>query len=256
VSKKTVLVTGATGIIGRIVTEDLAGRYAFTKASRREIAGEGWVKIDIASEYGRFAELVAAHDAVVHLAYAEEDDATTANLAMTKNVYRAVHAAEPHPRLVMASSVHAVNRAIDWSAEPYASIARRAFDAVKERPPLVGVDAPLSPDAPYAALKGYIELLGRAYSYRGVEMVVVRYGGVRLDDVIPDEPGYHCFFLSRRDCAHVVERAIEADLAEPYNLVFATSRNTWAVYDISDAVTRLGYAPRDDAEDFVGRRPK
>lgn len=249
--KKKVLVTGATGTIGTIVTEDLAGLYDFTMTSRREIGRPGWVRIDIAREYGRLAELVAAQDAVVHLAYVEEDESTTTNLAMTKNVYKAALEAPGRPRLVMASSIHAVNRAIDWSKEPYASIARRDFGAVKDRPPLVTTAAPLAPDGPYAALKGYIELLGRACASRGLDVVVIRFGGVRKDDSFPDEPGYHAVFLSRRDCAQVVRRAIDAELAEHFNLVFAVSRNTWGVYDISEAERVLGYAPQDDAENFI-----
>ena len=249
--KKKVLVTGATGAIGTIVTEDLARRYDFTKTSRREIAGPGWRKIDIAREYGALRELVCGQDAVVHLAYVEEDEAESANLMMTKNVYRAALEAEPRPRLVMASSIHAVGGYLDWNEEPYLSIARKEYGRLKSRPEPITTGHPLRPNGVYAALKGYIELLGMHYAERGLEVVVIRYGGVRTDDTCPPEPGYHAFFLSRRDCAHVVERAIEAELDQRYNVVFAVSANEWRVHDIESARRMIGYQPRDRAEDFL-----
>ncbi len=56
-------------------------------------------------------------------------------------------------------------------------------------------------------------------------------------------------FLSRRDCAQVVSRAIEADLDASFNVVFAVSRNKWRVHDISGAKRILGFEPEDGAED-------
>ncbi len=246
-----VLVTGATGAIGTIVTEDLAGRYEFTKTSRREIAGPEWRKVDIAREYEAFRELVRGQDAVVHLAYVEEDEAESANLMMAKTVYRAALEAEPRPRLVVASSIHAVGGHLDWSEEPYASIARREYDKVASPPPPITTDHPLRPNGVYAAFKGYTELLGMHYAERGLEVVIIRFGGVRTDDAIQPEAAYHAFFLSRRDCAHAVERAIEAELSERYNVVFAVSANEWRVHDIESARRIIGYEPTDRAEDFV-----
>ena len=100
-------------------------------------------------------------------------------------------------------------------------------------------------------LKGYTELLGMHYAERGLEVVILRFGGVRLDDALQPEPGYHAFFLSRRDCAHAVERAVEAELPERYNVVFAVSRNEWRVHDIESARRIIGYEPTDRAEDFA-----
>lgn len=248
--KKKVLVTGATGAIGTIVTEDLGRRYEFTKTSRREIAGPEWRRIDIAREYEAFREFVGGHDAVVHLAYVEEDEAESANLMMAKHVYRAALEAEPRPRLVVASSIHAVGGHLDWSKEPYASIARREYDKVTPRPPPITTDHPLKPNGLYAAFKGYTELLGMHYAELGLEVVIIRFGGVRLDDAVQPEAGYHTFFLSRRDCAHAVKRAIEAELLQRHNVVFAVSRNDWRVHDIESARRIIGYEPRDRAEDF------
>ena len=246
--KKKVLVTGATGTIGTIVTEDLAERYEFTLTSRREMAGPGWRKVDVAREYDALRDLVSGQDVVVHLAYVEEDEATFDNLMMAKNVYRAALEAEPTPRLVVASSIHAVGGHLDWSVEPYASIARKDYGKVTARPEPITTSHRLWPNGVYAAFKGYTELLGMHHAARGLEVVIIRFGGVRTDDTFPPEAGYHTFFLSRRDCAHVVERAVEAELAERYNVVFAVSANEWRVHDIEGARRILGYEPDDSAE--------
>jgi uronate dehydrogenase len=249
--KRRILVTGATGIIGSIVAEDLADRWEMTLLSRRDIPKPRFRRVDVARDYDKFARLVAEHDAVVHLAYVGEDEAATTNFAMVKNVCRATLEAPKSPRLVLASSIHVLGGWLDWSAEPLASISRG--DCTELTPPSVPLttDKPLRPNGVYGALKGYIELLGRHYAERGIEVVVIRFGGIRADDSFPDEVGYHALFLGRRDCAQIVRRGVEAPLAERYNVVFAVSQNEWRVHDISEAERILGYDPQDSAEDVM-----
>jgi nucleoside-diphosphate-sugar epimerase len=201
--------------------------------------------VDVARDYDGLARLVAEHDAVVHLAYVEEDERATDNFAMVKNVCRAAFDSPKRPRLVLASSIHAVGGWLDWSAGSLAAIARGEALSVPE--PLT-TDKPLRPNGVYGALKGYIEILGAHYAERGLEVVTIRFGGVRADDGFPEEAGYRSFFLSRRDCAHAVERAVEAKLHQRWNLVFAVSRNKWRVHDIEGAKELIGYDPRDSAE--------
>ena len=249
---KKVLVTGATGTIGTIVAEDLAGKYDFTFLSRREIPKIGFRRLDVARDYDALEKLVAEQDVVVHLAYVEEDETTVDNVLMAKNVFRAALAAGNRPRVVAASSIHAVGGYIDWGAEPYASIALREHDRIGEMPEMITTERRLLPNGLYGALKCYIEVLGEYYASQGLEVVVLRFGGVRTDDTWPDEPGYHAFWLSRRDCAQIVERAIEAELPGNFCAVFAVSDNRCRVHDISSAREILGYEPRDDAESRFG----
>ena len=73
---------------------------------------------------------------------------------------------------------------------------------------------------------------------------MIRFGGVRADDRMVDEPGYRSFWLSRRDCAHIVKRAIEADIPQNFVRVFGISENPGRIHDISSAKELLGYDPQ------------
>jgi nucleoside-diphosphate-sugar epimerase len=232
---KKVLVTGASGEIGTIVREDLAGRYALIPVARRKLPESRSQRIDISSDYDGLKQAMAGIEAVVHLAYVEEDPETVTNVAITKNIYRAALETAPRPRLVVASSIHAVGGHLDWTKEPPAA-------------DMLASDCRLLPNGIYGALKCYIEILGEYYASQGLEVVVIRFGGVRRDDRMEQEPGYRSFWLSRRDCAHMITRAIEAELPGRFVRVFAVSDNTHRVHDISDAKRLLGYEPRDNAE--------
>jgi hypothetical protein len=75
---------------------------------------------------------------------------------------------------------------------------------------------------------------------------------LRIGWVLPaprDEIG-RWMWLSPRDCAQVVWRAIEADIG--FGLFYAISANRGRHWDISDPMERLGYRPEDDAERHLG----
>ena len=49
-----VLVTGAAGILGIIITEDLGGEYALTRLDVREIDGPNAHRVDVARDYDAY----------------------------------------------------------------------------------------------------------------------------------------------------------------------------------------------------------
>ncbi len=230
---KKVLVTGASGEIGTIIREDLADRYDLVPVARRRLPELPSRQIDISSDYDGLLDAMRGCDTVVHLAYVEEDPGTVANLAMVKNVYRAALESSLRPRLVMASSIHAVGGHLDWS---------KGHRGVR-----LADDCRLFPNGIYGAFKCYMEVMGEFHASLGLEVVVLRFGGVRRDDRIVDEPGYRALWLSRRDCAQIVALAIDADLPRNFVRIFAISDNADAVHDISGARELLGYEPKDGA---------
>jgi hypothetical protein len=58
-------------------------------------------------------------------------------------------------------------------------------------------------------------------------------------------------WLSPRDCAQLMWRAIESDVG--FGIFYAISGNSGRHWDISETIERLGYRPQDDAEDHAER---
>lgn len=253
-AKKRVLLTGAFGEIGAIIREALSARYDFALVSRRQRSTPNAHKLDVAADYDGLRRLMAGRDAVVHLAFVPpEGERSCTNEMMARNIYQAALETEPRPRVIVASSIHAVGGYLDWQAEPYASIASRDYDKLGKMPDPITVEHPLQPNGVYGAIKGYIELLGRFYGTQGLQVLAIRFGGVRGDDRVVDEVGYHALWLSRRDCVQVIRRALDAEIPQGFSVVFAVSGNKSRVHDLSCARRILGFEPQDDSDDFLKR---
>jgi nucleoside-diphosphate-sugar epimerase len=117
----------------------------------------------------------------------------------------------------------------------------------KERPP--------RPISYYPASKVWGEALARVYAdTHGLSMICLRIGGVNAEDRPPFEEGWaRSAWLSQRDVAQMVQRAIEAPGDLRYDVFYVVSNNTWRWVDIDSARQVLGYAPQDNAEDWVDR---
>jgi nucleoside-diphosphate-sugar epimerase len=109
---------------------------------------------------------------------------------------------------------------------------------------------PVRPDGPYAASKIFGEALGRYYAEDlGMSVICLRLGTMGRDDRPGADPRSYVSWLSRRDLARLVELCIET-METSYDIFFATSNNTWKIYDTPRARQVLGYAPVDNAESF------
>ena len=85
-------------------------------------------------------------------------------------------------------------------------------------------------------------------------MICLRIGGVEAEDRPPFEQGWaRSAWLSQRDVAQMVERAIQAPEDLRYGVFYVVSNNTWRWVDIDSARLALGYAPQDNAEDWIGK---
>ncbi len=208
------------------------------------------------SDRGRYAQLFAGRDAVVHLGYKRRrwdplDDFFDehVNVAMAYNVFRSAYDAGVR-RVVMASSNHAA----DWYEH----------NLIHERE-LENLDPyrlPLS-DNFYGWAKATYEHMGFLFASgvfgRKLEVVMVRIGAPRVIRTadFPDNPrGYKRdlgAYISPRDLTQLFCRAIEAPDIEnehgiPWQVVYGISDNTRAFWSLESARRYLGYRPEDDSE--------
>ena len=242
---KRVLVTGAKGTIGNILTKGLQSHYQLTLIDKIESNEENYFKLDVTELFDDFKELLQSHDSLIHLAW---DRSIIRSKKMILNVYEAALGVEPHPRVIMASSIHAAG--VDWSRKPYSLIADRKFDDVREIS-LIGVDKRM-PDSAYGEAKLWMEDLGRCYSKRGLEVICIRFGGVNQEDTpLTNEKGYHSIWLSHRDCVQMIKRCIEAKNLPSFTIFYGVSNNKHGVYNISNARKILNYKPLDNSIRFL-----
>jgi len=230
-----VLVTGAAGSIGSVVTVGLADRghtvVGLDRAPQPD-GGEGtWYTVDCTD-----ADAVAAvfdeesFDAVVHLAghpgEASLPDSLSSHVITTAALLDAMveHGVR---RLVYASSNHAVGRT------PHRE--------------LVGTDTRPRPDTFYGVGKVAAEAVMSLYADRyGVDAVACRIGSF-LER--PETVRNLATWLSHDDCVRMVEAAITAP-APGFAVLYGISANTRAWWDLEPG-RALGYEPRDNAEEFA-----
>jgi NAD+ dependent glucose-6-phosphate dehydrogenase len=274
-----VLVTGATGYMGRQIVPALRERYRLRLV---DVAEAGRTDIEVVdlfeSDAATLAALFQGVDTVVHLAYkhsapgssydssvpaVDKFEVEFGNLRMAQNVYRAAFDAGVR-RVVVASSNHAA----DWYEH---TLVHHGLKDVVDP-----YELPLA-DNFYGWSKACYEHLGFVYACGGLgrplEVVQVRIGAPReLDgaDYSADEPpapqpgpafptGIARFkrdlgaWLSERDAQDLFIRCIETVDIEnehgvPWQVVYGISDNTRAFWSLTSARKVFGYHPVDDSE--------
>ena len=236
-----ILLTGAAGTIGRVVTLGLCDRD-------HEVVG-----LDLVPEPDGFTgrwhtadcadpDAVAAVfaeeplDAVVHLAGipAERDLATalTSHVTTTAALLDAM-VAHRVTRIVHASSNHAVGRT------PRSELPGG----------ILTVDALPRPDTFYGVAKVAAESLLRLYADRhGLDAVACRIGSF-LEQ--PRSVRGLSTWLSPDDAVRMVEAALTAP-SPGFAVIHGISANTRGWWDLEPG-RRLGYQPLDDAEEYADR---
>ncbi len=257
--RKRVLVTGASGVIGRAVQEFLSDRYELHALTRSPA--------DFPSQVADITDLDAIQpaftgmDAVVHLAASSSvespwDDVLPNNLIGTYNVYEAARRAGVDT-VVFASSNHAIGvYEIEGAPDLYELDDPRVYDHTVD----------IRPDSLYGMSKAYGEALGRYYvDMHGLRVFCLRIGSVRASDDPRDpkladasppllnlETAEQRFkrmrgtWLSRRDCCELIARCLDNEDLN-WAVVYGISDNPRQFWDISHAKRILGYAPQDSA---------
>lgn len=229
-----VLITGAAGAIGVTVHEGLSGRYALLRlADRRALTtrhdSEEAVVCDI-TDPDAVRRALTGIDCVVHLAGIPRENTWETilpnNIVGTYHVFEAARACGVR-RVVYASSNHVVG---------YHRSERR-----------VGVTELPRPDSRYGVSKVFGEAVGRLYADKHrLSVAALRIGSFRQQ---PEDHRQLATWISPRDMVELVRCAIEAPDYH-YVVVYGVSANRRARWDNPDAA-RIGYVPRDDAEQYA-----
>jgi len=233
-----VLVTGAAGRIGRVVGAGLAELGHEVVGLDLVPAPEGttypWHVADCADGRAVRTVLAAADvDAVVHLAgnpgEASLPQELTSHVVTTAALLDAMVEHDVR-RIVYASSNHAVGRT------------PRTDGVLTDR-------ALPRPDTYYGVAKVAAEALLRLFVDRhGIDAVACRIGSF-----LPQPTSVRALstWLSPGDAVRMVQAALTAP-APGYAVLYGISANTRAWWDLEPG-RRLGYEPRDDAEEYSDR---
>jgi nucleoside-diphosphate-sugar epimerase len=238
---RRVAVTGASGVIGSVLSQRLAG-----PASGLSLTGLG---VEHFENDARLADALRGHDVVVHLAWIRamgppRDGVGYAELLPTDNRHleslelaeRTLRAAQEVGvgRAVLASSVHA-DDFYAWGG-----------------PGLLASGRMPRPAGPYGAAKVLLEEQGRVWAERGLEVICVRFGGVSRQDRPAEDAWERRVCLSHADCAAFLRACIEApSLPERFCVVYAVSDNQGRVHDTSNP---FGWQPREGSAPDPGMR--
>jgi uronate dehydrogenase len=234
---KPVLLTGASGALGRSLTKALGAlgwRLVLTdiKPFPDAIpAGCSFTQADL-EDGVTMLRLAEGCGAIIHMGGVSVErpfeEVIGPNIRGLYHIYEA--ARREKARVIFASSNHSVG--------------------FHERSVSVPADTQFLPDGFYGLSKAYGELMGRVYWFKhGVESVNVRIGSARDE---PIDARMLASWLSLPDIARMMERAV---LTPKVGCVViwgasANSRMTWWRDDERDVI---GWTPVDSADPFAGQ---
>ncbi|WP_028653283.1 NAD-dependent epimerase/dehydratase family protein [Nocardioides halotolerans] len=240
-----VLLTGAAGSIGQVLSVGLADRghevVGLDLVPQPDGLDDGWHTADCADPdavadvfEAEFAE--SSLDAVVHMAGHPGEqslpDSLTSHVVTTAALLDAMveHGVR---RLVYGGSNHAVGYT------PRAGLADG----------LLPVETRLRPDTFYGVAKAGAEALMSLYADRhGLDVVSCRIGSFRAE---PATVRHLATWLSHDDCVRMVDAALTTP-APGFAAIYGISRNTRRWWDLAPGHA-LGYDPVDDAEGWADR---
>ncbi|MDR3535573.1 MAG: NAD(P)-dependent oxidoreductase [Acetobacteraceae bacterium] len=232
---KPVLLTGASGALGRMLAKALTGEGWTLRMT--DIApfpdpvpaGATFAKADL-NDGVAILRLAEGCGAIIHLGgVAVErpfEEILGPNIRGLYHVYEA--ARREGARVIFASSNHAIG--------------------FHERTETIGADAQLLPDGYYGLSKAYGELMGRMYWFKhGVESVFVRIGSAFPE---PKDARMLATWLSYADLERLMVRCVVTPEVGCC-VVWGASANGRMTWWRDDARAQLGWAPQDSADPFA-----
>ena len=234
--KKKVLLTGATGLIGRACRTHWDGHFdlrLLVHDPKKAPTDADDVLVGGCEDLELMQKATEGVDAVVHLGAIPGEDTfdklLQSNVVGTYNVLEASRINKVK-RIAFASTNHTTG-AWEWNG-------------VQANP-----DMPPRADSLYGASKVYGEVLGRFYADKhGLEFVSLRIGGVNGDDR-PQNIRSIWMWTSHRDMAELCRLAVDVE-GILFAIVYGGSDNPNSCLEFSSAREILGFVPQD----HVGQR--
>lgn len=258
-SRRTVLITGASGLIGAAAAKELVATHVVRALNRRDAPPYETHRADI-SDFDAIRPAFEGVDTVVHLSAllieATEAELTRVNLVGTQNVFAAASAAGVR-RVVFASSGSVMggyhrdepfSSLLKWEDARISAAAARLRDgsADTSRPwRLISDRDPVRPTVFYAYTKVAGETLGRFYhETKGMSVICIRFGAVSAQDR-PRSAAAAAVFMSQRDAAQVVRRSVHVSDSIGFETFYALSDNAARFRDLERAREVVGYRAQD-----------
>ena len=234
---KPVLLTGASGALGRILVRSLGAlgwRLVLTDIAPFPDAlpaGAAFTRADLCDGVAML-RLAEGCGTIVHLGGVSVErpfeEVIGPNIRGLYHVYEA--ARREKARVIFASSNHSVG--------------------FHERTETLPVDTAFLPDGYYGLSKAYGELMGRMYWFKhGVESVNLRIGSAFPE---PVNARMLASWLSYDDFSRLIERAVLAPSVGCV-VIWGASKNARMTWWRDDARAALGWAPVDSADPFAGQ---
>ena len=234
---KAVLLTGASGNLGRMLTKALAAKgwtlrlTDITPFPDPIPSGGAFTSADL-NDGVTILRLAEGCEAIVHLGGVSVErpfeEVLGPNIRGLYHIYEA--ARRERARVIFASSNHSVG--------------------FHERSESLAADTQFLPDGFYGLSKAYGELMGRLYWFKhGVESVFIRIGSCFPE---PTNARMLASWLSYPDLARLVVRCVMIEKVG-CRVVWGASNNqrlTWWRDDDRDV---LDWAPQDSADPFAGQ---
>jgi len=234
---RPVLLTGASGALGRVLAKRLAGlgwELRLTDIAPFPDAvppGAHFTAADLEDGVA-LLRLAEGCGAILHLGGVSTDrpfeEVIGPNIRGLYHVYEA--ARRERARVVFASSNHSIG--------------------FHERATVLDADCDFRPDSFYGLSKAYGELMGRLYwDKHGVENVNVRIGSSFPE---PRDDRMLATWLSYADMARLMEQCVVAGPVG-HSVVWGVSANARMTWWRHDQRARVGWAPGDSADGFAGQ---
>lgn len=245
-----VVITGAAGVIGKVLRRSLGDGYVIRGLDRRRTREDGVDRVDVTRLKALDAAFAGA-DAVIDLA-ANALVETPWPEVWKNNLRGTMNALEAARRNGVARFVYASSNHVTGMYEhefPYSAITAGEYSQLDPNSiPLIDSDTPLRPDSPYAIGKILGEAAARYYAdVFGLRIICLRIGTVNPEDQ-PKQARDFATLLTHADLIRLCDCALRAPEELSYGIYYGVSDNTWRFWDIAEARSMIGYLPQDDAE--------